>query len=266
MFRRVRLGVALLGRRVGVGSNAVDVRGSFSPERPPIVLVHGIGMSGECFLPFADELVAEHDVYVLDLPGYGTTPNPHRALTVPELGDIVAEVMGRLELDAPVVVGHSMGSQIIAHTIGEQPQLCAGYILIGPTVDPAARTLRAHAWRLFRDSLREPPKTNAVIFRNYLRMGPVRYLRTAHYMFADRIEETILGCAVPGLVVRGQQDPIANHTWSRHLAHLAPDAELVEISRARHAVQHTRPKELTAACAPFLAYVRNDGLGCPPSP
>lgn len=266
MFRRVRPGVALLGRRVGVGSNAVDVRGSFNPERPPIVLVHGIGMSGEYFLPFADELVAEHDVYVLDLPGYGTTPNPRRALTVPELGDIVAEVMGRLELDAPVVVGHSMGSQIIAQTIGEHPQLCSGYVLIGPTVDPAGRSLRAHEWRLFRDSLREPPKTNAVIFRNYLRMGPVRYLRTAHYMFADRIEETILGCAVPGLVVRGQQDPIANHNWSRHLAHLAPDAELVEIPRARHAVQHTRPKELTAACAPFLAYVRNDGLGRPPSP
>lgn len=263
---RRKPGAGLIDRRVRVGSHAVDVRGSFVPERAPIVLVHGIGMSGEYFLPLADALAGEHDVYVLDLPGYGTTPNPQRALTVPELGEVVAEAIEVLGLDRPVVVGHSMGAQIVAQTIVQHPRLCAGYILIGPTVDPAGRSLRVHAWRLLRDSVGEPARTNVVILRNYVRMGPFRYLRTARYMLADRLEETILGCAIPGLVARGARDPIADQDWARHLVRLAPDADLLEIPGARHAVQHTRPKELAAACVPFLASVLGDRFGGPSSP
>jgi len=230
----------------------VDVRGTFAPERPPILLVHGIGMSGEYFRPLAEQLATTHDVYAVDLPGYGTAPKPPRALTVPELGEVVAEVIRTLGLDGAVVVGHSMGCQVVAQTISRNPGLCAGYMLIGPTVDPAAHSLSAMGWRLLRDTLREPPASNAVVFRNYARMGPRRYLRTARHMLADRLEETILRCDVPGLMVRGERDPIAGAGWIRDLVHLAPDAGLVEIPGGPHAVQHNRPRDLVAACAPFL--------------
>lgn len=248
-------GTGLHTRRMHVGGHAVDVRGTFAPERPPIVLVHGVGMSGEYFLPYADVLAPTHDVYALDLPGYGRTPRPARALTVPELGEMVAEVVTALGLDAPVVVGHSMGCQIVADAVADHPAQFAGYMLIGPTVDPAARSLPAQAWRLLRDTLLESPASNAVVFRNYLRMGPLRYLRTARHMLADRTEESILRCTVPGLVVRGTRDPIASAEWVRLLVHLAPDADLLEIPGGPHNVQHNRPHDLAAACAPFLATV-----------
>lgn len=248
-------GTGLHTRRMHVGGHAVDVRGTFAPERPPIVLVHGIGMSGEYFLPYADVLAASLDVYALDLPGYGKTPKPARALTVPELGEVVAGVVMALGLDAPVVVGHSMGCQIVADAIADHPGLYAGYVLIGPTVDPAARSLPAQSLRLLRDSLVESPASNALVFRNYLRMGPLRYLRTARHMLADRTEEAILHCTIPGLVVRGARDPIASAEWVRLLVHLAPDADLLEIPGGPHNVQHNRPHDLAAACAPFLATV-----------
>ncbi|WP_313816456.1 alpha/beta hydrolase [Citricoccus sp.] len=224
-------------------------------ERPPVVLVHGIGMSGEYFLPFAHTLATDHDVFALDLPGYGTTPTPPRALTVPELGEVLAQVIRALGLDGAVVVGHSMGCQIVVDTLARNPGLCAGYVLIGPTVDPAAHSLPALAWRLLRDSFGEPAANNAVVLRNYLRMGPLRYLRTARHMLADRIEEAIIRCEIPGLVVRGDRDPIAPHGWAVDLVRLAPDAGLVEIPDAPHAVQYNRPHDLAAACARFLKAV-----------
>ncbi|MVT25761.1 alpha/beta fold hydrolase [Nesterenkonia alkaliphila] len=239
-------------RRLRAGGHILHVRGTFSAQGPPIVLVHGIGMSGEYFLPYAEALAATHDVYALDLPGYGKTPKPDRALTVPELGEVVAEAIASLGLDSPVVVGHSMGCQIVAQTVSRHSELCAGYILIGPTVDPAARSLPAQAWRLLRDSMREPLLSNAVIFRNYLRMGPLRYLRTSQYMLADRLDETIQTCAVPGLIIRGARDPIASHDWVRQLSRLAPDARALEVPDGPHALQHNRPQELLAACRPFL--------------
>lgn len=253
-------------RRVWVGSDAVDVRGPSTSTRAPIVMVHGIGMSGEYFLPLAEKLRAEYDVYVLDLPGYGTTPNPRRALTVPELGEVLAEVIRELGLAAPVVMGHSMGAQIVAQTIVKHPLLCAGYVLIGPSVDPAVRSLPRHAFRLLCDGLQEPLRTKVVLIRSFLQMGPLRYLRTLGYMFADRIEETVPRCAMLGLVVRGARDPVADHGWARNLVRLAPDAELLEIPDAHHAVQHTRPKELAAACSPFLALVLKDRFASPLRP
>jgi pimeloyl-ACP methyl ester carboxylesterase len=246
-------------RRLHVGGHAVDVRGTFDPERPAVMLVHGIGMSGEYFLPYADVLAATYDVYALDLPGYGSTPNPPRSLTVPELGEVVAEVCAQLGLKAPILIGHSMGGQIVTNTVANNSSLSAGYVLIGPTVDPAARSLPAQAWRLFRDTLVEPFTTNAVVFRNYLRMGPLRYLRTVRYMFADRPEETIRRCRVPGLVVRGARDPIASAEWVRQLARLAPDASLREVPDGPHALQHNQPQALAEACAPFVAALTGAG-------
>ncbi len=249
---RVRRHPVLRRRRVVVGPHAVDVRGTFDPALPPVVLVHGIGMSGAYLLRLADELAATRDVYALDLPGYGTTPRPRRPLSVPELGETVAGAIAVLGLSAPVVVGHSMGCQVVVDTVKDHPGLCSGYVLIGPTVDPRARSLPCQAWRLLRDTLREPLPTNAVVMRDYARMGPLRYLRTSRYMLADRIEEDIRGCAAPGLVVRGERDPIVPRDWARRLTREAPDAGFLEIPGAPHNAQHTDPKELAAACAPFL--------------
>lgn len=250
----------LVRRRVAVGPHVVDVRGTFAPSRTPatvpVLLVHGLGMSGAYLLRLAHALAATHDVYALDLPGYGTAPGPARPLSVPELGDVVAATVTALGLEQPVVVGHSMGCQVVVDTVKDHPGLCAGYVLVGPTVDPAARSMLGQGWRLLRDTLREPPLTNALIVRDYLRMGPLRYLRTVRHMLRDRIEEDIRGCAPPGLVVRGARDPVARRDWARRLARAAPDAGFLEIPGAPHNVQHTNPQELAAACAPFLAACR----------
>lgn len=112
--------------------------------------------------------------------------------------------------------------------------------------------LGAQAWRLLRDTVGEPPANNGVVWRNYARMGPLRYLRTARYMLADRLEETILRCDLPVLVIRGERDPSAPHHWARQLVRLAPNAGLLEIPDGPHAVQFNRPRDLAAACAPFL--------------
>lgn len=255
-----------MGRRIDVGPLAVDVRGTFEPTRPPVVLVHGIGVSGRYFLRLARKLAASYDVYALDLPGSGTTPKPRRPLTVAELGDVVAAVIARLELESPVVVGHSMGCQIVVHTVKDHPGLCSAYVLLSPAVDPEARGLLVQAGRLLRDGLREPLDTIAVVIRSYLRMGLVRFLRTARYLLHDRIEENIRRCAIPGLVVRGEDDPVSRRNWALRLVRSAPDALYLEIPAAAHAVQHTRPQEVAAACARFVAAHGRDSRSGPQRP
>lgn len=242
-------------RRLAVGPYSADVRSSPARGGLDVVMVHGIGVSGDYFLPFARVIGRRYGVHLIDLPGYGSTPRPPRPLTVPELAGVASEVASRLGLSSPVLVGQSMGCQVVAGMIAHRTAPCGGYVLIGPTVDPAARSLGRQAARLLLDMLRETPANNAVVLRDYARMGPARYLATSRSMLADHIERTIRGCHVPGLVVRGSRDPIAPAGWVRSLSSLAPDASWAEVEGAAHNAQHTHPEELAEACAPLLARV-----------
>jgi len=90
--------LTLTRRRLSVDSHVVDVRGSPHRDGPAIVMVHGIGVSGDYFLPFARVLAPLRQVHLLDLPGYGTTPKPSRPLNVPELADVAVGTITPLGL------------------------------------------------------------------------------------------------------------------------------------------------------------------------
>src|SRR5436190_17974179 len=57
---------------------------------PPVVLVHGLGVSGRYMLPTAVRLAGHLPTYVPDLPGFGQSARPARALDIPELADALA--------------------------------------------------------------------------------------------------------------------------------------------------------------------------------
>jgi pimeloyl-ACP methyl ester carboxylesterase len=49
----------------------------------PVVLVHGIGVSSRYFHPVAARLARFDPVYLVDLPGYGSAPNPRFSSATP---------------------------------------------------------------------------------------------------------------------------------------------------------------------------------------
>jgi pimeloyl-ACP methyl ester carboxylesterase len=83
---------------------------------PPLLLVHGIGMSKEVWRPVMPLLARERDVVALDLPGFGASPPGPR--TVAGLADAVAAFAGELGLDGWHVAGNSLGGGI-ALALGE---------------------------------------------------------------------------------------------------------------------------------------------------
>ncbi len=108
---------------------------------PPIVLVHGLGVSGRYLLPTAERLAPFHPVYVPDLPGFGKSAHPPRALDIPELTDALAAWMDTFHLADACLVGNSLGCQFIVDLALRYPRLIRWAVLIGPTMDPRGRTL-----------------------------------------------------------------------------------------------------------------------------
>ncbi len=80
----------------------------------PLVLVHGLGLSWRSWQPVLDALEDRHDVVAIDLPGFGESlPLPDGAAPTPtRLADAVESELDRLGLDAPALVGNSLGGWV----------------------------------------------------------------------------------------------------------------------------------------------------------
>jgi pimeloyl-ACP methyl ester carboxylesterase len=223
------------------------VQASGREDGPTVVLVHGIGVSGRYFAPLVRVLEPRARVLTVDLPGFGSASGP-RSLSMAGHAASVRRALAGRNLAGAVVVGHSMGCQVVAHLLRGSPGLAAAAVLLGPTVDDRARSVLRQGLRLVRDSAGEPPRFVAVMVREYLRCGPVRYLLTARRMVADRIEDVLPAVAAPVLVLRGEQDPIAPRRWAQHVAVLCPRGRFAEVPGGHHAVQWSHPEHVARTC------------------
>jgi pimeloyl-ACP methyl ester carboxylesterase len=222
---------------------------------PPMVLVHGLGVSGRYLLPTARRLTDDYPVFVPDLPGWGKSEKPPHAPTVPQAADALATWMRQNELSRACLIGNSLGCQFIIDLAVRHPELVGWAVLVGPTVDPAARTLIGQSVRGFRDLLREPLSYWPLLTRDYLVTGPVRTVVTLRHALADPVVEKLPRVTAPTLVVRGSRDPIAPQPWVEEMVRLLPHGRQLVIPGAAHVANYTAPDELAAAVRAFVREV-----------
>ena len=78
----------------------------------PVLLLHGLGVSGRYFMPLACVLAARRHVIVPDLPGWGQSARPSRPLGVGGAADVLAGLLHRRGQDAVAIVANSFGCQV----------------------------------------------------------------------------------------------------------------------------------------------------------
>ena len=142
---------------------------------PCFVLVHGIGMGHRYWSDLADALARTGRVLALDLPGFGDAPEPEHPHSMPESGDYLAALLEGEDLHDVVLVGHSMGAQIVAETAARHPERVGGVVLIAPTVNPRERSATMQALRLLQDESISKPKVLGLALLSYVQAGPRWY-------------------------------------------------------------------------------------------
>ena len=211
------------------------------------VLVHGIGASSRYFARLSRRLAPHGIVYAVDLPGFGASPSPSAPLDIPDFAALLrafAEAWGIID---PVLVGHSMGTQVVAEATLQDPSLSSSLVLIAPVVDPAAPTGLGQALRLVRDVFTEPPSANWIVAVDYLRCGPRRYFSALPAMLSYRLEERVRLLTAPTLVIRGSQDPVTPADWAARLVAAIPGARRLDVPGASHVVQYAAHQAVAAA-------------------
>ncbi len=243
----------LIDRFVQVGAYRVRVRTSTGTEpvnRATVVLVHGL-VSTRYLLPTARRLACTFRVLAPDLPGFGRSPGPRRALGIAGLADVVASLLDQAGVEHATVLGHSVGAQVVAELAARRPDAVGRIVLAGPTLDPAARSIVRLYGRWLRNAPREPLALNRVLVRDMVESGPVTMLGTLRRALRDDIVAKLAAVAVPTLVVRGAGDTIAPRDWVQHLAAVAHDGRPAEIARAAHTVVYSAPADLAELVATF---------------
>lgn len=235
----------------GVEMHAVFMGDLPVPGAATYVLVHGLGMSGRYMMPTARLLAAHGQVVLPDLPGFGKSGKPTRALNIPELADVLAEWMNVNDLTTSVLIGNSLGAQVIVDLAVRHPHLVERVVLIAPTVDPRARRVFTQAMRLLADIPHEPPGLYGMGLSDYLRAGFGRVLRTLRYALVDPVVEKLPSVRGPVLVVRGGRDPIVPQEWGEQVARLIPNCRLVTMPEAAHAVNFNSPERLVGEILKF---------------
>ena len=232
-------------------------RGGEALPGRPAVLVHGFGVSSRYFVPLARVLAEQRPVVALDLPGFGRSERPPRALGVGDLAGVLAAWLAQSGLQRPVLVANSMGCQIVVDLAVRRPELPGPLVLVGPSVDPHARTALRQAARLALDAVREPRSLVRLVVLEYARFGPLRLARLARSALADRIEEKLPLVAAPALVLRGARDPLAPPRWAREAASLLPQGRLAVVEGEAHACHYSAPGQVASVVERFLEEVEH---------
>lgn len=98
----------------------------------PFVLAHGITDDGLCWTPVAQALSERADVFLLDARGHGKSSAPDAGYDYHTMAREMASFIAELDLERPVLLGHSMGAATVLLLAGLRPDLPRAVILEDP--------------------------------------------------------------------------------------------------------------------------------------
>jgi pimeloyl-ACP methyl ester carboxylesterase len=119
----------------GVRLHARDWGGSGQP----VLLLHGLASNARIWDGVAPRLVgAGLRVVALDLRGHGESEQPDDGYDFASVGQDVSSALAGLELERPVLVGHSWGAHVALQYAAERPGALAGLVMVDGGLRSAA--------------------------------------------------------------------------------------------------------------------------------
>jgi pimeloyl-ACP methyl ester carboxylesterase len=116
---------------------------------PAIVFLHGWCCDRSYFAPQVDHFSASHRVVAVDQRGHGkTAPAADGDYSIGAFASDAAELIKTLELDRPVLVGHSLGGVISLALAASRPELTRGVVMVDPAPIVIGTEMRAFFERL----------------------------------------------------------------------------------------------------------------------
>ena len=140
-------------RTVDVGGVRLAYREEGTGD-PPIVLVHGMACDHTHLLPQLEHFAPRHRVIAVDQRGHGASDAPDGAYTTEQFAEDLLALMDRLDVERPILVGHSLGGGVVLHAAVEHPERVRAVALLDSGIRRTAA--RKEELQPFYDTLGGP--------------------------------------------------------------------------------------------------------------
>lgn len=86
-----------------------------------VILLHGWGQNIEMMKPIGDNLADKFRITIIDLPGFGASPEPPFPWTLDDYMIMLEELIEQLKIKKPIIIGHSFGGRLTIRYSSENP-------------------------------------------------------------------------------------------------------------------------------------------------
>jgi pimeloyl-ACP methyl ester carboxylesterase len=242
-----------------------------------LVLLHGLGGSGEDWAAAAKLLAKDFTVHTLDLPGSARGPQPGKGY---EIAPLARWALGEIGRKPVLLAGHSLGGRVAGEMAALAPDRVRALALVSPLGSAPYGILDRLKWkamsrRALLENVPESSLRNAAgygfavhgpgragfVARTLATQSGPQGKHTAHaaekyvdsVLAARPLAERLKGTSMPLLLVTGTRDPLAPAEELRAILDARPDAELLEMHGIGHYALLEDPSRLARALRDFFA-------------
>lgn len=218
--------------------NNVNVNYIQYGEGSDVLLLHGWGQNIQMMKPIGDGLCNNHRITIIDFPGFGESDQPLEPWTINDYAVLIEELVKKLDIKKPVVMGHSFGGRVAIRFSADNP--IEKLVLFGSPCIRENNELPLHT-RILKaikklpgiDALGEKMK-NYIGSRDYKAASPIMRQTLVNVVnedlasYARRIEE-------PTLLIWGENDTEAPVQGAKELEKIMIDAGLIILPGTHYA-------------------------------
>jgi pimeloyl-ACP methyl ester carboxylesterase len=220
---------------------------------PPVVLVHGLAGSMRWWRRNVTALAASHEVYLLNLPGFGAFRRRGLRFALAEAADWLGDWIEAVGIAPCDIVAHSMGGHIGVRLAARRPTLVRRLVLVAPALVAGHLSLRTYPFALLVAGLAASPSFLPILLADTLRAGPLTLLRATRSLFSEDARAALGSITAPTLLVWGERDALVPPSLGPAMRAEIPDARLLLLPGAGHVPQYDRPRQFNTATLEFLA-------------
>jgi pimeloyl-ACP methyl ester carboxylesterase len=219
-----------------VGELQVHYQVSGSLDKPPLIMIHGIGGRLNWWRANLPTFSKFYRTYALDLPGFGRSKRLPGRFTINRGAEFVKNWLDLVGLKKVHLVAHSMGGQIAARLAANHPEMLDKLVLVAPNGLP----LSFKVWKSYVSKVpkvKVPLNQTISIAVGTMRTDMLALGQSIYAVFNDpEVEETLRKVVTPTLVVWGTADSVLPPQLGQRTLALLPNARLALIENGTHSL------------------------------
>lgn len=243
-----------------------DIKGTGQP----LVFIHGFGGYQQIWTDQVDFFVGQgYQVITYDQRNHGASVRDSQLDAISVLIDDLKDLLDGLKLDAPILVGHSMGASVIYGFISKYPDYPLSKIV---AVDQSPKMLNTPAWKYgymeitranykLRLKMHNKETLNGIDDNVFWKLSVVK--KQFPFIKDDNLEllydharkdwrQSLLDCKVPMLLVTANQSPYFNGEFAEEF--VAENSNLIHVSidQSGHVIMAEQPDEFNQVLLDFV--------------